>query len=136
MLKACGLNIFLCMNSADLGRMGEEHAARYFSDNGFRILHRNHRIGRSEVDLIIQDAHKVVFVEIKTRSGIQPLREDEMITSTKRRALLRAADFFLNSMPEETEIRFDLVLINYHQNRVIMKHIEDAFRDAGDFYDL
>lgn len=121
---------------AELGRLGEEHAAQHFLEEGYEILHRNHRIGKSEVDLILRRGHLVIFAEIKTRSDTQPVREGEMITRSKVRALLRAADFFLLRMPENTEIRFDVVLISVLGERMILKHIEDAFRDAGDFYDL
>lgn len=134
--QAAGLIILIFMDRTALGRYGEEHASLHFEQEGYEILHRNYRIGRSEVDLILRKGHRVIFVEIKTRSEEQPIREDELITRSKVKALLGAAEQFLLHMPENTEIRFDVVLIMVNGGRIRLKHIEDAFRDAGDFYDL
>jgi putative endonuclease len=121
---------------SELGKRGEEEAASYFLNEGYEILHKNYRIGYSEVDLILKRGNLIVFAEIKSRSGAQPVREEELITRSKVRALIRAADVYLRRTPDDTEIRFDVVILEYRENTLRLKHIEDAFREAGDFYDL
>ena len=37
-----------------LGQWGEAYAARYLQEKGFQILERNYRMGKAEVDLIVQ----------------------------------------------------------------------------------
>lgn len=50
-----------------LGRKGEELAAAYLERNGYRILARNWRCPRGEIDIIARDGNELVFVEVKTR---------------------------------------------------------------------
>jgi putative endonuclease len=52
---------------AALGRLGEELAAGYLQGLGFRVLERNVRTGRGEIDLVAFDGHTLAFVEVKTR---------------------------------------------------------------------
>ena len=54
-----------------LGRRGERVAARHYRRRGYRILARNLRLGRSEVDLLLLSptGMDVVIVEVKTSSS-------------------------------------------------------------------
>ena len=57
-----------------LGRRGERVAARHYRRRGYRILARNLRLGRSEVDLLLlsPDGVDVVIVEVKaSASGVR-----------------------------------------------------------------
>jgi len=51
----------------ELGDLGEAAAARALERSGVRIVARNARTRYGEIDLIGQDGHGVVFVEVKTR---------------------------------------------------------------------
>ena len=53
-----------------LGRRGERVAARHYRRRGYRILARNLRLGRSEVDLLLLSptGMDVVIVEVKASS--------------------------------------------------------------------
>lgn len=50
------------------GRVGEEAAARYLSESGWRILARNYSGPRGELDLVAWDGECMAFVEVKARS--------------------------------------------------------------------
>ena len=56
----------------DLGKWGEEYAAVYLQKQGYVILDRDWRYGRSKSDIDIicktPDMRIVVFVEVKTRA--------------------------------------------------------------------
>lgn len=54
--------------SYKLGRHGEALAAAFFVQKKYRIIERNYRHGRVEVDLIAIKDDFLVVVEIKTRS--------------------------------------------------------------------
>ena len=58
------------MNAKDaLGRHGEQLAAEYLQQAGFRILDRNWRCGEGEIDIVMVDRRTLVACEVKTRSG-------------------------------------------------------------------
>src|SRR5437868_13562631 len=53
----------------ELGRCGEQVAVDYLLAEGMRILDRNWRCRRGEIDVIAEEGGKLVIVEGKTRSG-------------------------------------------------------------------
>lgn len=77
-----------------VGKEGEDEAVRYLTDVGYRILERNVRLGRYEIDIVAEDRKRkmIVFVEVKTRAAHDPrypLRT--AVDRRKRRALLKAS---------------------------------------------
>ena len=53
--------------SHDLGRHGEDKAAAHLEKAGYKILKRNWKAGKLEVDIIAENKDYTVFVEVKTR---------------------------------------------------------------------
>ena len=50
-----------------LGVLGESLASDYLTHHGYRILERNWRWPRGEIDLIVEKDGEIVFVEVKAR---------------------------------------------------------------------
>jgi len=74
-----------------LGRAGEDRAARYFEERGYRILARNWRCREGELDLIVATPSELVVVEVKTRRGEAFGHPLEAIDARKRTRLWRLA---------------------------------------------
>jgi putative endonuclease len=115
-----------------LGSRGEEIAARFLSAAGYRILARNWRVGRYEIDIVARRGGDVVFVEVKTRRpGPQPAAES--ITPSQRRNIRHAAAAWIRSHPHlGSAFRFDLVAVTWPEGgppRV--EHIPAAFDAHG-----
>ena len=53
-------------NTKKLGSNGEQRAADYLISKNYKILHRNWRTRRGEIDIIAQIDDTIVFVEVKT----------------------------------------------------------------------
>ena len=51
----------------ELGRWGEDLATEYLQQHGYRIIERDWKSGRRDIDIIATDGNQVVFVEVKTR---------------------------------------------------------------------
>jgi putative endonuclease len=74
-----------------LGRQGEQLAADYLREAGFRILDRNYRCAEGELDIVAADQRTLVACEVKTRSGVGYGAPIEAVTAAKLRRLRRLA---------------------------------------------
>jgi putative endonuclease len=112
-------------SEAELGGWGETQAARHLEGRGLRVLGRNWRHGRDELDLVVLDGEVLVFVEVKTRRGDEPGRGWFAVNARKRRALRRAARGWLRAVGGAPHVRFDVVevLICHGGNPRIVHHI-------------
>ena len=54
--------------SHNLGIKGEEIAAEHLKKSGYKILFRNWKWGKNEIDIVAEKDNTVVFVEVKTRT--------------------------------------------------------------------
>ena len=75
-----------------VGRRGEEIAARFLTERGARIVGRNVRVGRDEIDLLLDIDGRRVVVEVKSAidNGSSP-RPEENFDENKATRIRRAA---------------------------------------------
>ncbi len=113
----------------DLGRQGEDAAAKLLADKGLRILERNLRLGRLELDLVCEDHGTLVFVEVKTRAEGSLATPADGLTPQKRSRLLRAAQAYLSSRDLwHRPCRLDLVAVFFRAGTLQhIEHTPDAF---------
>ena len=99
----------------DLGKWGEEYAAVYLQKQGYVILDRDWRYGRSKIDIDIicktPDMRTVVFVEVKTRATEQILAPEDAVNVQKVRHIGRAAHNYVQMYDVVEELRFDILTI-------------------------
>ena len=74
-----------------LGRHGEELAAEYLQQAGFRVLDRNYRCAEGEIDIVAADYRTLVACEVKTRSSVRYGTPIEAVDAKKLRRLRRLA---------------------------------------------
>ncbi len=109
------------------GALGEEAAVDYLRQNGFMIVERNYRIGRSEIDIIASRYDELHFVEVKTRKFGTMTTPEEAINEQKLRAMRRAASGYMAQRCCNLEPRFSLIAIEMVGERVeSLRFIEDA----------
>ncbi|MBI4999511.1 YraN family protein [Candidatus Gottesmanbacteria bacterium] len=101
------------MDKQDLGKKGEELAARYLQSHGYRILTRNFRSKLGEIDAIGLDGKILVFIEVKTRWSKKFGPPEEAVTSWKLKSIIKTAQYFKMLHPELPEsLRIDVVAIS------------------------
>ena len=61
-----------------LGERGENVAAKFLRNQGYKILERNYRTSVGEIDIIARDGKTLVFVEVKTRAYDDPTPEEQV----------------------------------------------------------
>ena len=113
----------------ELGRYGEDCAARYLIDAGYSIVERNWRCTAGEVDLIALHAQQVVFVEVKTRSSTSFGHPFEAITAEKLVRLRRLAGLWCAQAQVWPEhIRVDAVAVIALKGREpLIEHLRGVF---------
>ena len=112
----------------DIGREGEDVAASYLMQKGYRIVARNWRYGPKEIDIVARDGKTMVFVEVKTRSTLAFELPQEAVTKKKMKNLVEAADAYMLQYNIELEGRFDIVgVLNGNPPKVI-EHIVEAWQ--------
>ncbi|MBU1230446.1 MAG: YraN family protein [Proteobacteria bacterium] len=113
----------------DLGRQGEDEAARLLEGKGLRILERNLRLGRLELDFVCEDGDTLVFVEVKTRAEGSLAAPSDGLHRQKRVRLQRAAQLYLSQRGLwHRPCRFDLVAALFRAGHLArIEHVPDAF---------
>ena len=93
------------------GQLGERLAARYLAkEKRMKILEKNWKEGRHEIDLICLDGPQVVFVEVRARSVNAKVSGYYSISQKKRQHLRAGAYRYLNNTrPRPRHYRFDIV---------------------------
>jgi putative endonuclease len=110
------------------GNKGEELAAAYLVQHGYKIVERNWRFRRWEVDIIASKDRFLHFVEVKTRHSLRFGRPEESITRDKMNNLRNAAEEYQYLHPDWKYVQFDVLaitIINEKVREVFM--IEDVY---------
>lgn len=92
-----------------LGAAGEDLAAAWYEERGYRVVARNWRCRQGELDLVVRSPGVVVFCEVKARSSLDYGSPFEAVTPAKQRRLRTLAASWLTSTGGGApEIRFDV----------------------------
>ena len=114
------------------GKKGEQLAKEFLEKSGYEILDENWTFGKAEVDLIIFRDRKIIFVEVKTRSGNFFGEPEDFVNAAKQKQMVIAADQYIHLMSHQGELRFDIISILFDRaGNHTLKHIQDAFWPAG-----
>ncbi|RKY05697.1 YraN family protein [Candidatus Poribacteria bacterium] len=118
-----------------LGEEGERIAARFLQGKGYKILERNVRIGRGEIDIVALDGDTIVLVEVKARRGTGYGLPAEAVTPGKRRQLSKLALLYLRKKGWlDRSARFDVVSVLIPDDgEPVIEHIRNAFELSGGF---
>lgn len=112
----------------ELGRQGEQVAADFLREKGYRIIARNWRFKHKEVDIVAFDGDYLVVIEVRTRTSSNWEHPRESITPGKIRFLVHATEEFVMQHKIDNKIRFDVVTcMPIDETKWDIDHIEGAF---------
>ena len=112
----------------DTGKRGEDLAAQFLEEKNYRLLERNWRHGRAELDIIAMDGKTMVFVEVKTRSDDIFERPENAVKNKKRGLMIKASIGYMHKIQHENAIRFDILSVILRGGKAPqIDHFKDAF---------
>lgn len=95
----------------ELGKWGEELAAKYLEGQGYEILERDWKSGHHDLDIVARNEKVLAIVEVKTRRNRLFGDPEEAIDYKKRLSLQSAINHYVKSRPIKAPVRFDVITI-------------------------
>ena len=113
----------------DFGNLAEQLAADFLEKAGYKILIKNFRYQKAEIDIIASFHNQIIIVEVKARGTDIFMEPQEAVTKTKIRSLVMAADFYMKDQNLDQEVRFDIIaVLPDERGKLKITHLEDAFQ--------
>lgn len=112
----------------ELGKMGEDEAARYLKSVGYKIRSRNWKFYGYEIDIVAETDKFIVFVEVKTRTSKQFGNPEDFVGNARMKRMVDAAHHYLIEFDIDKDSRFDIIGIVWDGKSFLLEHIDDAFR--------
>lgn len=94
------------------GAQAEQWAAQYLLQQGLKLIAQNYRGRFGEIDLIMQDAATLVFIEVRMRSNANYGGAAASIDRPKQQRIIRTAQQYLATLNHIPPCRFDVVLMD------------------------
>jgi putative endonuclease len=94
-----------------LGRDAEARALTFLLQQGLTLIEKNFRCSAGEIDLIMQDASMLVFIEVRSRKDRRFGGAAASVGTVKQQRLWRSAALYLRRFRKPPACRFDLVSI-------------------------
>lgn len=112
----------------DFGKKAEDFAVDYLQKKGYKILVRNFRFQKAEIDIIAEKDNLIIITEVKARSTDAFMLPQEAVTKTKIKSIVSAANHYLEEFNKNREVRFDIIsVLPDEKKNLIIEHIIDAF---------
>ncbi|GGG45137.1 YraN family protein [Epilithonimonas arachidiradicis] len=113
----------------DFGKIAEDLAVDFLVKNQYKILARNFRYLKAEVDIIAETENQIVIVEVKARHTDVFIEPQEAVSKKKIKLLISASNYFIEENNINKEVRFDIVSVLPNQQKTLeIHHIIDAFQ--------
>jgi putative endonuclease len=117
-------------NSAKLktGKIGEDLAAHFLQEIGYKIVARNYHTRSGEIDIIAQHNDVLIFVEVKTARTFSFGETEAWVDEDKQQRIGCAAEKYLYDFQiEDMDCRFDVITVDLTKTPPRLHHIKDAF---------
>lgn len=118
----------MVVKSKLLGDAGEKAAEKFLKNAGFKIIERNWRQGRLEIDIIATKNDTLVFFEVKTRTCGGMSSPLDALDSRKKNAMLKAITIYLTKYELWSKAcRIDVLSVEWDGNTLSIEHYPNAF---------
>lgn len=113
---------------AELGARAEALVCAHLVGRGFRIVERNLRVGRKEIDIVARRGGLLVFCEVRARSRSDFVSPLATIDRAKMRNVREGARAWLLQQGwRGLAIRFDAAAVVFDDPAGTIEYVEGAF---------
>ncbi len=96
------------------GKLGEDLAVNALRADGYKIVERNARVYKREIDIIAVDGSLLVFVEVKARADHSLGKPIEAVNRKRQARIRKAADLYMiGKKLRNSSVRFDVVTVDF-----------------------
>ncbi len=112
----------------EIGKRGEDAAAHYIENKGYKIVERNFTCPLGEMDIIALERNTLCFIEVKTLSGRTYGPPETAVNIYKQHKLSKVALAYLKQKHlHDVEARFDVIAVTLSPVGERIELIKDAF---------
>ncbi len=111
----------------ELGALGEAISQEYLIANQYKILEKNYRYQKAEVDLIAFKDGTLAAIEVKTRTSDFFGDPQDFVSAKKIKLLVSAIDHYVIENDLNVEVRFDIIAVIKNESETRIEHLENAF---------
>ena len=111
----------------EIGKLGENEAAKYLQEKGYKILDKNFSCKRGEIDIIALEKDEIVFIEIKSRENTKYGLPSEAVDKRKLEHIYKTAEYYLYTRNLQSQkCRIDVIEIYIKENTIIINHLKQV----------
>lgn len=109
-------------------------AWQFLRRQGYELVEKNFRCRAGEIDVVARRDRRLVFIEVKTRSGTFFGTPEEAVGRQKQKKLIRLAEWYIKEKKlKEPAVSFDVVSVLYDGvSEPEIRLIRDAFEKDGE----
>lgn len=113
-----------------LGKWGEELAREYLVKNSYTILESNYKNRYGEIDIIAKLKSKIIFIEVKTRTGRIFGLPEEAVNGKKQEKIIKTSEKYMLSNRLKDEYQIDVIAIEKDNGteKICLRHLKNAIR--------
>ncbi len=110
------------------GKRGEDLAAAYLAEAGYRIIERNYRCIFGEIDIVAEEGETLIFIEVKSRRSEAYGDPQLAVGHQKQKKISRIAMHYLEEKRLRQRLaRFDVVAVKLLSSGHKIEIIRNAF---------
>ena len=111
------------------GNDAEQIARRFLEQSGCHLLAANYRTRQGEIDLVMREGQRLLFVEVRARRHDMFGGALASVTFRKQQKIIASARAFLHHHPhfQDLDCRFDVVTLQCQQGHWQIEWLPGAF---------
>lgn len=112
----------------DFGKIAEAAAADFLAQKNYKILAKNFRYQKAELDIIAMYGDLLVIAEVKARHSTEIILPQEAVNRKKIRNIILAANAYIEENNLALDTRFDIISVVKNADGTLkIEHLENAF---------